>query len=162
MTCPEAHDWRAVLAYVVPDPYGDGDVRIVGGPPQSDDDPAWCRLCGSLRAEAPLLFGFGGGMGTQHPMVDMDAPTLGNMIRQNREEEKGAGDPLPGGYGERGAEIVRLRAELETEKQTILRAAVYLDELVLLDNVSRDTVNAGYIVLGKLGHGPLADHQEGE
>ena len=50
---------------------------MVGSPPRSDSEPAWCRDCGSLWSELP----FGLGWAWSHPLVDHDAPTIANIVR---------------------------------------------------------------------------------
>jgi hypothetical protein len=83
MSCPDGnHDPRAVNPFVHPtekDAKGN-PLEIVGAPPQSEEEPAWCRTCGALWSKGPF------GWKWQHPWVDQDAPTLGNLIREAAEE----------------------------------------------------------------------------
>ncbi len=69
---------RAVNPFAHPDA---GD--IVGAPPQSKEEPAWCRICGALWAKAP----FGMGWGWMHPATDREASTLMNILREESDKE---------------------------------------------------------------------------
>jgi hypothetical protein len=86
MSCPDGkHDLFAVNPFVHPtekDIKGE-PLEIIGAPPQSEEEPAWCRKCGALYSKKPILFGFGGGWGFRHHAADKDAPTLGNMMRES-------------------------------------------------------------------------------
>lgn len=73
--CP--HDLRAVLPKVVKDREGN-DVEIMGQPPKSEEEPAWCRICGALWSKSPF-----GGWGFQHHYMDEAAPTLLNILRKH-------------------------------------------------------------------------------
>lgn len=79
---PCEHELRAVNPRVVVDREGN-DVEIVGAPPQTKEEPAWCVICGALRSKAP----FGLGWRFQHPLSDTETPTLLNMIRKQREKK---------------------------------------------------------------------------
>lgn len=56
--------------------------ETVGHPPESDEEPAWCRRCGALWAKGP----FGLGWRWSHPTADRDAPTLLNILREARKK----------------------------------------------------------------------------
>lgn len=53
--------------------------RMVGCPPRSDTEPAWCRRCGALFCERPFALGWG----WMHPLVDRNAATITNMARES-------------------------------------------------------------------------------
>ena len=55
----------------------------LGTPPQTMEEPSWCRVCGGLRIQ---LFGT---WGWQIPMTNFSAPTLANLLR-NMEKERGS------------------------------------------------------------------------
>jgi len=76
---PDKHEKRAVIPYVHPiEKNSDGTpFEISGGPPRSDEEPAWCCVCGALWAKGPW------GWSWRHPMSDRDAPTLANMLRDS-------------------------------------------------------------------------------
>ena len=69
MECKHDQRKRAVLGRQG----GDGKL-VYGMPPVNDDEPAWCGICGALWCRN--LFGWG----WLHPMLDRDAPTLGNIL----------------------------------------------------------------------------------
>ena len=86
MPCPEGkHELVAVNPFVHPtETESDGSpFEIIGGPPKSDEEPAWCVKCGALFSKKPKLFGFGGGWGFRHHLSDRDAPTLANIARDS-------------------------------------------------------------------------------
>lgn len=86
MPCPEGkHELVAVNPFVHPtekDTKGE-PLEIIGAPPKSDDEPAWCVKCGALFSKKPTLFRFGGGWGFRHHASDREAPTLGNIVRDS-------------------------------------------------------------------------------
>ncbi len=90
MSCPDGkHDLRAINPFVHPtEKDADGQpLEVIGAPPQSEEEPAWCRHCGAVWAKKP----FGLGWGFLHPTIDRDAPTLGNIILDEMaEREKNA------------------------------------------------------------------------
>jgi hypothetical protein len=91
MTCPEGqHDLRVINPFVHPtEKDRDGKpLEIYGGPPQSEEEHAWCRNCGALWTKAP----FGMGWGFQHHTSDHDAPTLINLIREAKEKDAHAAE----------------------------------------------------------------------
>ena len=77
------HDLRAVNPFNTPDHEGN-NVEIVGAPPQSKEEPAWCRICGALWTTRA----FGLGWGFQYPETDTAAPTLLNLMREAGPGEK--------------------------------------------------------------------------
>ncbi len=80
MSCPDGkHDLRAVNPFVHPE----SAVEVVGAPPQTETEPAWCGVCGALWAKRP----FGFGWGFLHHSSDTDAPTILNIVRKKRREE---------------------------------------------------------------------------
>jgi len=88
MSCPnDKHDLRAVL----PRPSKAGD--IVGAPPQTEEEPAWCRICGALWCKMPFDMGWG----WSHAAEDRNAPTVLNILRKHMkgEEEKQLVQQLP-------------------------------------------------------------------
>lgn len=91
MSCPDGeHDLVAVNPFVHPterDAKGE-PLEIIGAPPQSEEEPAWCRKCGALRSKKPTLFGLGGGWGLRHHDADTEAPTLGNMMRDSEKAKR--------------------------------------------------------------------------
>lgn len=90
MSCPDGkHDLRAVNPFIHPTAKdSDGNpLEIAGGPPQSEEEPAWCAVCGAFRCKKP----FGVGWGFIHPLTDEDAPTLLNLIKEAR-DGKGSSD----------------------------------------------------------------------
>ena len=80
MSCADGeHNLRAVNPFVHPtelDSKGK-PLEIIGAPPQTQEEPAWCLICGAMWNKRP----FGLGWGFLHPATDTDAPTLGNIIR---------------------------------------------------------------------------------
>ncbi len=78
MTCKH-HDKRSINGVMA----GDGKPTY-GGPPENDEEPAWCGTCGCLWAKS--LFGWV----WMHPKNDMNAPTLMNLMRENMSEEDAA------------------------------------------------------------------------
>jgi len=86
MSCPDGkHDLVAVNPFVHPtekDAKGN-PLEIVGAPPQTEEEPAWCRVCGALWHKAP----FGLGWKFQHHWMDRNAPTLGNMLRERATQD---------------------------------------------------------------------------
>lgn len=80
MSCPDnKHDLRAVNPWINP---ADGG-ETVGAPPQNEEEPAWCRHCGALWSKMPFNMGWG----FMHPDIDKNAPTLGNIIREEINKE---------------------------------------------------------------------------
>ncbi len=77
MSCKE-HDPRSVNPVTI-----DG-VEIVGGPPQSQEEPAWCRWCGALWSKRPFDLGWG----WRHRASDRTAPTLFNEIFKDLERNR--------------------------------------------------------------------------
>jgi len=89
MSCPTGkHDLKAINPQVVKDREGN-DVEIIGAPPETDEEPAWCGVCGALWNKGP----FGLGWAFSHPLNDHDAPTILNIIRKARKEEGPNGSP---------------------------------------------------------------------
>ena len=64
---------RAVNPYVHPTE----GIEVIGAPPQSKEEPAWCRSCGALWAKRQ----FGLGWGFHHHLSDTEAPSLVNIVR---------------------------------------------------------------------------------
>jgi len=77
MACPDGtHEMRAVLPFQATD--ADGNlVEVIGVPPQTETEPAWCRICGALWTKLPFSMGWG----FVFPIADREAPTLANLIR---------------------------------------------------------------------------------
>lgn len=91
MPCPDGeHELVAVNPFVHPtekDTKGE-PLEIIGAPPKSEEEPAWCTKCGALFSKKPTLFGFGGGWGFKHHAADREAPTLGNMMRDSERSKR--------------------------------------------------------------------------
>jgi len=138
MSCPDGkHEWIAVNPYVHPtEKELDGSpMEIVGAPPRSEEEPAWCMKCGALRAKKPKLFGFGGGWGIRHHASDREAPTIGNMIQDSKRSKRIRAYLLKAGAvissraftpmsQEAEAELAELQNELWSEMSEIDRAIV--------------------------------------
>lgn len=80
MSCPDGkHDLRAVNPFVHPTELdGNGEpLEVIGTPPQTQEEPAWCRNCGAIWSKNPL----GRRWGFLHPNSDTDAPTMANLLR---------------------------------------------------------------------------------
>ena len=90
------HDKRAVNPFVHPtEKEKDGSPFLVhGAPPQTDDEPAWCKWCGALwRDRGPGLLGIlGKGYAWIYPGTDEAAPTLGNLVRDESKKRKAEDD----------------------------------------------------------------------
>ena len=85
MSCPNGeHDLRATNSHFVKDREGK-DVEIAGAPPETEEESAWCKICGALRIKKP----FSKGWGFIHPLIDEDAPTLINILRKHHVKDKG-------------------------------------------------------------------------
>lgn len=77
MSC-KTHDWRVIDDYI---------------PPRSEDEPAWCRSCGALRANAPPMFGvIDGGVRILHPLSDRSAPTILNIAANAMKKDRPSQD----------------------------------------------------------------------
>jgi len=90
MSCPDGkHDLRAVLPWVHPtEKDNDGQpFEIMGAPPKTENEPAWCRICGALWAKGPF-----GEYAFSHPLIDEEAPTLLNLIRETKKQKKSSSD----------------------------------------------------------------------
>ena len=86
MSCaPDKHDKRAINPFVHPTE----GIELIGGPPQTDEEPAWCMTCGALWSKKP----WGLGWGWLHPLSDRDAPTIFNMLR-DRSDAKAQAYPV--------------------------------------------------------------------
>ena len=86
----------AVNPRTVPDPGGGPDVEIVGGPAQTETEPAWCRICGALWKKRAFS-GFLGRIGVKqwgwvHPARDREARTLLNLHRDRVREPPASED----------------------------------------------------------------------
>jgi hypothetical protein len=80
MSCPEdKHDLRAVTPFIHPTE----GIEVIGAPPQTREEPAWCRNCGALWCKLPFDMGWG----WAHPVLDKDAPTLLNIMRKHIEQD---------------------------------------------------------------------------
>lgn len=51
-------------------------------PPETDMEPAWCRVCGALWVQGP----FGMPWSWMHPFADRDAPTVANTVHEVYDE----------------------------------------------------------------------------
>lgn len=92
MACPDGeHDLIAVNPFVHPtakDAKGN-PLEVIGAPPQSKEEPAWCRKCGAIWKKRATLFGvIGGGWGFSHHDQDTEAPTIANMARNTERSRR--------------------------------------------------------------------------